>query len=63
MKQKIATMTATSVFRGETQTFRVERKITESLQEYLTAYTDQGRLTSYTASISPLFQEMKLRVV
>jgi hypothetical protein len=54
VKQTIATMTTTTVFGGETQTSRVERKITESLQEYLTAYSEQGRLISYTASVSIL---------
>ncbi|MCL7391524.1 MAG: DUF4349 domain-containing protein [Thaumarchaeota archaeon] len=54
VKQTIATMTTTTVFGGETQTSRVERKITESLQEYLTAYSEQGRLISYTASVSLL---------
>ncbi len=45
-------MTATTVSGGETQTFKVERKVTESLQEYLIAHSEQSRLISYTASVS-----------
>jgi len=50
VKQTIASITPSE----EIPTFKVERKVTESLQEIITTYAEQGRLISYTASVSLL---------